>query len=207
MSFATDLMADAKAYVADAMQCDASIVPDGSVSTFVDKLYPGGWSAYESNFRRFYARVTPKAVEEFSPIKKLAIVQRFTGIRLSEFDQILLFEVTDLNMKFVISRATQIDRRSRRDIVTERTLQLWQINRNSTDEYWGRPDYVESVEAVSESYYRWGVIHTPERDASIREQVETCYRPGTSKTPMQGWIAKLEISWKEAHENEEFPKC
>jgi hypothetical protein len=168
----------------------------------IDKTFEGGWAAYKADFDRFHQQAKA-AVEEFSPMKKYAFVQMMTGKRLTEYDEIINVERAELTVKIVLSKAT-VERRSRRDIVTSRELQLWVWKRDSTDEGFGKPDMVSFDEALLEQHHRWGAINTPERHAAIREQFETCYRPGTDKTPLPGWIARLGVSHEQAHENEAF---
>ncbi len=198
MSFQTDLMDDARAYLSAHFKIDiGSDVPSESVRTFIESLYVGGWSHYEANFRRYLRTMTVEpGVEEFSPIKKRAIVSELTR-RLKEYDEILSFDFQQgVAATFVVSRATAVDERSRRTIITERELILTKLV--WTDGVMSKSE-VSMTEAVAENHHRFGGITTVQRAAEQKEQFETCYRPGTSNTPLQGWVARLEISHKEAH--------
>lgn len=200
-----DLLADAQRYISaqlgghDMSQFDLS-----TIRPLIDQTFPGGWVAYKADYDRFHA-MQRQVTEAMSPMKKYAFVTTMTGKRLTEYDEIVTVDVSDdeLTCKIVLSCAT-VERRSRRDIVTARTLRLYVWSRDTTDTGWGKPDTVELDEATLESHYRWGAINTPERHAAIREQFETCYRPGTDKTPLPGWVARLGVSHEQAHENEAF---
>lgn len=175
-----------------------------AIRNAVESLYDGGWTAYVRDFRRFTATAAPKT-EQYSPIKQRAIVGAMTRRPLRDYDEIVKFDFNqDAHGTFVVSRPSVIDRRSRRDIITEREITLYKFTRNAEGGWeW---DFISITESVNEVHTRWGTINTLERDRDKRDQFENCYRPGTDRTPLKGWVARLELSWKQAHENEVFPK-
>jgi len=177
---------------------DMSSVPFEAIRGAVDHLYEGGWVAYERDFRR-----ATTTAESYSPIKQKAIVEAMTKIRLREYDSIIKFDFDpDDHATFVVSKATTIDRRARRDIVTERELTLFKFTRS--DGKW-LLESISITEAVNEIYHRFGSVNTVARHADKKDQFENCYRPGTSRSPLAGWVARLELSWDQAHANEVFP--
>lgn len=190
-------MADARSYIASTFGgVDMGDVPSVTIRETVDKLFPGGWVAYERDFMRFRR---PAAEPANSPHNLRVTAAALIGKRvLGEYDEVHAFEVTDTTRKLVVSIAI-VDRKTRRDIVTARRLQLWTWTRSNPDEAWSKPDKVEMEEAVNEHHIRYGVVNTPDRAASAAEQFETCYRPGSSKAPMAGWIARAQLSWEQAY--------
>lgn len=198
------LLVDARSYLTGHFGgVDMSDLPLDSVKSCIDQLYTGGWVAYEADFRRFDATTTV-TTEAFSPVKQKIIVEHHIGRRLKMHDEILSFECTDTRLAFALSFA-KVDYRSRRDVITARRIELWVHERATADDTWGRAQVVEMDTATDEALVLFGAINTPDRAAAIAEQVETCYRPGTEKTPMAGWVARAELSWKQAHADETFP--
>jgi len=199
--FTAALVSDARAFVSSKFGGnDMSGVPLAAIRHAVDSLYDGGWIAYERDFARFHT-TTAARTEAYSPVKQRAIVSAMTKRRLGDYDEIVNFDLQPLESAiFVVSRASVVDRRASRDIVTEREITLWKFT-CTPGVGWSR-DFVTITEAVHEVHTRYGVINTPVRDAEKREQFETCYRPGSERTPLQGWVARLEMSWSQAHEND-----
>lgn len=203
MTFQSDLMTDAREYLSSHFGIDLHDVPSDSVRTFIDSLYAGGWTHYEANFRRYQRNMAAAAgTEEYSPIKQRAIVGDFTK-RLKEYDEIISFDfIQGVEATFVVSRASVVKETTRRDIVTEREITLYKFA--MTESGW-RKEEVSITESVKETHHRYGGITTVERAASAKEQFETCYRPGTASSPLQGWVSRLQLSWEQAHEGETFP--
>lgn len=203
MKISDTLKADAYAFVSGQLGGnDLSELPFDAIKKAVEKLYDGGWQAFEAAFNRACGGGA-KATEQWSPIKQKAIVEAMTKIRLSEYDEIVKFSLDQqVEATFVVSRASVIDRRARRDIITEREITLYKFVCYPTG--WHK-DSVTITESVNEVHHRFGSVNTVTRAADKKEQFENCYRPGTSRTPLQGWVARLELSWKQAHADEVFP--
>lgn len=202
----TAMMADARSYLSRHLSgTDMSSFDDTVIRSCIESSYPGGWADFESDFMRTMIdtqRAFVRRSTELSPIKKKAMVEHFTRRKLREHDAIISADFGETDMKFVLSRAT-VDYKSRRDVITARTLELHVFTRPDATSKWSH-QMIDTTSEVDDQFIRWGAVNTPERDAVIREQVETCYRPGSEKTPMQGWVARLEVSHKQAHANETF---
>lgn len=205
-SFSQVLMADARAFVTSKFGGnDMSSVPVEAIRAAVEQLYDGGWVAYERDFRRFHNTVSVVESEPFSPVKQRAIVSAMTKRRLGDYDDIIVFDFDQNDhATFVVSRVTVIDRRARRDIVSEREITLYKFTR-SPEVGW-KLESVSITEPVSEIHQRFGTINTVQRERDKKDQYENCYRPGTHKSPLPGWVARLELSWDQAHADEVFPR-
>lgn len=200
------LLADVRSYLSTHFGgVDMSDLPLDSAKSCIDQVYSGGWVAYEADFRRFDATTTV-VTEAYSPVKQKIIVEHHIGRRLKMHDEIMHFECTDTTLSFAVSFA-DVDYRPRRDIVKSRRIELWSFVRTDDTSPFIRNQFVDcGVLSASEAHVLFGAINTPDRAAAIAEQVETCYRPGTEKTPMQGWVARAEVSHKQAHANETFQR-
>lgn len=201
----SDLYADARRYISRNFgDVDMSSLPQDAVRRTVDQLHPGGWQDFEADFMKW--NTTTSAVvktEEWSPVKVRIKVAQMLGKRfLKAHDEVKSFSCTDTDIKFVVSIAT-VDERSRRDIITARTIQLHTFHRDAVGEEWTH-DMIDVTEDVREESIRFGSAMTPERYEAMMEQYETCYRPGTSRVPMAGWVARAEMSWRDAHADEDF---
>lgn len=194
---------DARHFVASQFGgVDMSDVSPESIRVAVEKLYSGGWEGYVRDFRRFTTTTESAKVEKYSPIKQRAIVGALIRRPLRDYDEIIKFDFDqETGGRFVVSRPSVIDRRSRRDIITEREITLYKFERVEGQWKW---DFVDMTEVVHEEHSRYGSINTVQREADKKDQFENCYRPGTDRTPMQGWAARLELSWEQAHKDEVF---
>lgn len=209
MSFHTDLMDDARSFVsAQFGGIDMKDMAEDAIRNAVEKLYHGGWQDFEAAFRRAMSVTSdPIKVEEWSPLKvrikfnRIATTYRYAR-RLGMHDEVESFSITDTDMKFVISRA-RVDVKSRRDVITARTIELHSFTRAADSHLWSH-DMVDMTTEVHEEVVRFGSVMTPERYAAIMDQYETCYRPGTEKAPMAGYIARAEVSWQQMHADDTF---
>lgn len=198
-----NLLDDARQYLSVQFKQDMSDLPEDSVRGCIEKLYSGGWVAYSQDYARFHATQREVLREVMSPIKRKAYVENLTGKRIKEYDEIISVDKADLEVKILVKRAI-VEYGARRDKVTGERVELWVFRRESTDHMWPKAQYIEVETVAQAGFVKFGSINTPEREADKREQVETCYRPGTDKTPLQGWVARAEISWEQAHANEGF---
>lgn len=201
----SDLANDARRYLTERLLgVDMSDLPIDSTVSMVEQLYPGGWAAYRDNYMRFMRDTQREVTEKLSPIKQKALVQHMIGRKLRMYDEIISADFGDTETKIVL-RIAQVDYRSRRDVVTGATIQLHVFQRPTPDAKWSH-QCIEVDDEVDLQHVRFGAVNTPERDEAIKEQVETCYRPGTHKSPMKGWVARAELSWDQAHADEAFQK-
>lgn len=201
----SDLLHDARSFVQSKMGgVDMSGIPEAAVRHAIESLYPGGWTAYEHDYRRFHAATEAALTEVLSPVKRKIKTEQWTERKLRPYDEIVKAEWTDLEVIIVLSVA-EVEYGSRRDKVISRHLVLYKWTRSSITDAWTK-DSLWVDDRVTEDHHRWGRIRDEERAESDAEQFETCYRPGTDKTPMQGWVARAELSHKQAHEDEVFQK-
>lgn len=177
---------------------------DQFVREFLDKALLGGWAQFVNEYRARIREELRKTAAP-SPIMLKARAEYLLGRRLGDYDKIISANLNgDLKRTLSISFAT-VEQRSRFDRVTARTLAMYVWTRESTEGKW-KMDFIEIEEDADEKHYHNpGAVMTADRAAAMREQVELCYRPGTSRAPMDGWVRRLEVSWKEAHAGETFP--
>lgn len=193
---------DARSYLSRVLDgLDMSTVPYEKVQACVDQSYDGGWAAFEADFHRVMALDAPKPVE-LTPFQKWAKLSRMmpweprTTWILRPHQEVLSVTVTDDEVKAVIKIA-RTDEKSQRDVVTYgKRLIVWT---RIDEERWSKESIEVWPEDDTEEIVRWGRVRTPDYVASQREQYETCYRPGTHKSPLQGPAARLGVSREEFH--------
>lgn len=225
-----DIISDAKSYISSKfVGVPTDDFDDDTVITLIDQLYPGGWADYQLDFRRFEATVvTPEArpsmLKLWSQFQQLAggSVQRY---RRGVHDEVLSVDLTTMEAMIQVHK---VDHRSTRDIITQVGLKLltakdavtvwadespteeivWALKCGDTDRatLLARLSVLADKLPKATTHVRWGRVATPDWVATQREQFETCYRPGGEKTPMQGWVARLELSHEQAHKGEAFQK-
>jgi hypothetical protein len=194
-------MDDARSYLSRELHgMDMSEVPDEAVKTCVEKSYEGGWIAYEADYHRVM-RVTAKPEVELTPFQKWVKVARIVGgapdrFHLRPHQEVISVDITDDEIKAVVKLA-RTEERSNRDRVTfGAKLIVWK----RTESGWSAPEAVEVWTEDTEEIVRWGRVRTADWVESQLEQYETCFRPGTHKSPMQGPAARLEITREELHD-------
>jgi hypothetical protein len=123
-------------------------------------------------------------------------------------------------------RVHEVDERSSRDVIRRTGIKLltksdvvviWADTDVTEDIIWelrtGNRDRATLIARLSAlaadlpesvTHVRWGRVATPDWVAIQKEQVETCYRPGTSNTPMDGVIRQAELSHKQYFEGSTF---
>jgi hypothetical protein len=164
----------------------------------VEKSYEGGWAAFEADYHRVMD-ITAKPEPKLTPFQMWAKLPNIVGgprdrWMLRPHEEVESVVMTDTEIKAVLTIA-KIEERAQRDRVTfGKRLIVW----TRTDDGWHR----ESIDAWGEDAHeivRWGRVRTPDYVASQREQYETCYRPGTKKSPLQGPAARLGVTREEFH--------
>lgn len=200
----TTVFDDARSYLSAQLGgVDMSAFADDIIRDNVDKVYPDGWHAFQRDYARFHT-AQQKVMESLSPVKQKILVEHMTGRRVKEYDEIVTVDQSDLSVKIVVKYAT-VEYGSRRDKVTAYSTVLYVFSRTEVGAPWSK-DTLDIDEAANEGHIKFGTVNTPERHEAIREQVETCYRPGTDRTPLSGWVARAELSHEQAHADETFQK-
>ena len=210
----TDIMDHARKYVADLVPgIDTATIPDDAIRASVDGFYDGGWDA----FRRFWETpLVPEKVRvktEADHYRELVAIMPYRErqkYRLGIHDEVLAFgeswnDEESVQTIMAMIRVAEVEVRSRRDHIKSTTTRLLTMTTYVETgivkvEVFDTPD----PEPEIGDFVRWGRIRDAARVESDTEQLETCYRPGTHKTPLAGWVARLELSWEQAHESEGF---
>lgn len=190
-------------YISDVLRgMDTSDLEDDLVIELVDKHYISGWKG----FSKFWSEIPGTT----KPAAQLTDKQRFLQLRervtsqlhpggiwhLGQYDEVLCYtEKADVTQ--VCLCVATVEERSRQDVIVSTVTRFITVDHTS-----GKYDYKDYADPEPQlsTTHRWGRLRDAERVESDSWQLETCYRPGTSKTPMKGWIARLELSWEQAHE-------
>lgn len=185
---------------------DLSGMPEAGVRSGVNALILGGWQRMAEEYRRDLAAKASAESDTPSPVQVRLIAAKWLGRRhLREYDEVKDLQVSENRRVLVVSFAV-VEHKATFDYVGARVLQInvWTRNPETFDWDLSRTEVINKTE---EKHYRaHGAVNTPERDAEQREQVETCYRPGTSSAPMDGWVRRLEVSHKDVHPDMYSPK-
>lgn len=193
---------------------DISSLDDLTVIDFIKTSYPGGAEAFDERYplahmEHSWLSDKPRPV---TTMQRRARAQRMTGFRVKPHEEVIdvEFDAGDdeyyksESIKVLMSvvdseergRRTRINRSGKKLMEFHRTGLIWVLKHQIT--VWD--------DDVTFDFHKWGRISTIEYTASQREQFQTCYRPGTSRTPLQGPAARLGISDKEYWSNETYPK-
>jgi hypothetical protein len=204
----SDLYDDARSYLSRHFPgVDLKDVPEDSVQACIEKLYEGGWPAYIADFERFMGRHEDMLKSVRTPLQEFARMRGLVAGSMQVFRLKLHEEVVDVSISDDLCVATirtcKVETRRSRDRITEIGLKRITYKRAS-DGLWQRPEVETVAVPVTDDYLTWGRAWTAARVAEDVWQQQTCYRPGTDASPMDGPIRKLEISHEEAFENETF---
>lgn len=188
---------------------DVSHFSDDEVVAFVEKAHPGGVAdladvpqvtTYSSDSVPFWAKDRdPSASRELpdTPIRQRARAMSMFRYRMpAHADWVdAKFSPTEVIIHLIVR---EVDVRSRRVKVVREGQRLVRWSRPAEGMMWGRADEL-TVWSDDPSYdvHLFGSIMTPEVHADKTEQWETCYRPGTERTPMQGPASRAGVSRKE----------
>jgi len=212
-----DLYADARHFIGKHFGgADMSSLPKERVREVMDSIHPDGWEGYATDYESFVERASagdrtrPDEIpwELRSPIQKWAALRRHVHGTAHDFwikphTEVINVELGD-EISHAALRIADYTEGARRDKIHRYGIKLMTWKVISTSErwgkVWGKPEtlIVWQDEAPTE-YARWGAVNTPERHASKTEQYDTCYRPGTHKSPMQGPAARLGVTREEFH--------
>lgn len=192
---------DARSYLSRELGgLDMSAVPFEALKSCIEQSYEGGWIAYEADYHRVMSLTAPPEVE-LTPFQKWAKVARMIGgsphqFHLRPHQEVVSVDMTDDEIKAVLKIA-RTEERSQRDIVTYGVkLIVWHL----TESGWSAPESIDVWTEDAQEIVRWGRVRTEDWVASQMDQYETCYRPGTKRSPMQGPAARLEITREELHD-------
>lgn len=182
---------------------------DDEVRSFVEGAYPGGYAAltdvpapvtFKSGEVPFWAKDRGSHfVRDLpdTPIRQRARVQGLTGFKMPAHAEWVDAKVstTEIVVHLIVR---EVKEETRRVKVLREGQRLVRWSRPEGNGYWGRAQEL-TVWDDDPSYdvHIFGAIMTPEVAADKREQFETCWRPGTDRTPMQGPAARAEMSWKQ----------
>ena len=159
---------------------------DQEVRDFVDAMWDGGWDAWVE----FSTGRKPKD-DKLTALQALAHVQDVLGkrINIGLLDVIEDYLITDEEMVLVIDYYETDEYHNRLRATKHATKMVgWKLK----DGVWKQKRTVMSWDEDFESFQvvgQYGRVTTRERYNDQLDQVETCYRPGTNKTPMDGWAA------------------
>ena len=193
---------DARDYLSRQLKgMDVSSVPFEAVKSCVAQTYEGGWVAYEADFNRVMS-LREKPTPVLTPFQLWAKLPNIVETPRSYFllrphSEVISVDIGDDEIKAVL-RIAKVDERAQRDRISYGAkLIVW---KRDEDGWWSyTPESITVWGSEYEELVRWGRVKTAEWVASQREQYETCYRPGTEKTPMQGPAARLGVSREEFH--------
>jgi hypothetical protein len=171
---------------------DTSRFPDSKIRLIVEKLWDGGWQGF-AEFNGF--KVSP-ARDTHIPQTDTARLAMISGLtrrtfRIGLLDEIVTFSIKKESM-ILVTKCHEIQEwRSRirvlkqgiRRYAWEKVNDQWVMIEDFPNEKWD--DDVHPYEVVGQ----YGQVMTPERYEEHVDQVETCYRPGTSRSPMDGYAA------------------
>lgn len=193
---------DARSYLSRQLGgIDVSEVPFEAVKSCVEKSYEGGWVAFEADFHRVMSitekpKLPPTPFQLWAKLSRIMTWEPRTTFILRPHQEVVSVDMTDDEVKAVL-RIARTEERATRDRVTYGArLIVW---KRDADGDWGRSQSIDVWTEEAEEMVRWGRVRTPEYVASQREQFDTCFRPGTHKSPMQGPAARLEITREELH--------
>jgi hypothetical protein len=191
---------DARSYLSRTLHgMDVSSVPFEAVVGCIESSYEGGWAAYKADYERVM-QVAAKPKPVLTPFQKWVKLSRMIGgspqfWHLRPHQEVQSVEVNDHEAKAVIKLARTKETASRDVVQYGYKLIAWK----RTDNGWSAPEDIEVWTEVAEEIVRWGRVRTEDWVESQKEQFETCFRPGTHKSPMQGPAARLEVSREEFH--------
>jgi len=212
-----DLYDDARSYLSRHFGVDLKGTPEDAVQTAVEALYEGGWTAYKLDFERFMQKASAAVAQTtLTPLQRFAKMRALVGGSVQVFRLKLHEEVVNVTVSadeaVAVIRTCSVETRRSRDKITSIGLKKityhkgdYQLPDGSTRKVWTTKPRIETVAMpVNEDVLTWGRAWTADRIAEDLWQAETCYRPGTDTSPMDGPIRKLEISHKEAFKDERF---
>jgi hypothetical protein len=208
-------MSDARDYVSKSFGIDVQEVPDESIVVCIEQVYESGWEGYKADYERFLAPIRAAQKAHQTPIQQFAkmrakVAGSIQVFRLKLHEEVVSVTMTDDRCEAVI-RTCEVESRRSRDRLTEIGLKKityvkmdYELPGGGSIKVWSRP-VIEVVSIpTSEDILTWGRAWTAERLADLEWQTDTCFRPGTDQTPMDGPIRKLEISHEQAFAGEEF---
>lgn len=160
---------------------------DQEVRDFVDAMWTGGWDAWVE----FSTGRKPKD-PQMTALQALAHVQDTLGrrINIGLLDVIEDYLITDKEMVLVIDYYETSESKNRLRATAHATKMLgWKLK----DGVWHQKKTVMAWDEDFESFQvvgQYGRVTTTDVYNDRVWQEQTCYRPGTSRTPMDGPYAE-----------------
>lgn len=191
---------DARSYLSRTLSgMDVSSVPFEAVVACIESSYEGGWTAYVADYNRVM-QVTAKPEPVLTPFQKWAKLPSIIGgprMRwiLRPYEEVQSVDIGDDEVKAVLRIARTKERTMRDEVTYGMRLIVWTLDESGN---WKR----ESIDVWgedAEEVVRWGRVRTEDWVESQKDQYETCYRPGTKKSPLQGPAARLGVTREEFH--------
>lgn len=199
---------------------DLTSLTDVNIIDALDQIYPGGWSKFRTDYEAIipteeaiqapFGDITVPSVRRRASGNFVSTGDRRTEknnlvqlraeaerelerpIRVGLFDEIVSISITDTEIKVSLN-VSEVKEMSRRLRTTKTGMRLVSYKQNTDNHNWSRPDILTIWDDDCDvpDLILYGQINTPERVADKREQADTCYRPGTSRTPMDKFGAAV----------------
>ncbi len=183
----------ARDYLTNLYGVDCSSLTDEQAFNAVDAQYPGGWPEFSkgwgtspvplgSDFRDTVRR-------EPTRFQQMQAVMSMTGqaIRLGLLDEVLEIKIREDEITVSLRIFKVVEQTSRWKVVNEGLKRLRWVRK---EQFWIRKhdEEVWIPEGVYEPRYlhNFGAIQTESVWNDKRDQWHLCYRPGTSRSPMDG---------------------
>jgi hypothetical protein len=193
----TDFLPQGRAYLAEYFGTDCSHLPAAKVVDFLDKHYFGGWFGFKQDYRQdsytqaaFDLPVESKESGKYTSIAHILRVTQDVQFRLGPLDQIENMKETDSTLAVTIEcyETTQLKHRIR---IHKKGLRL--ISWKKIHGFWKRQPNItfwDEEFVPTEMIGQYSRVNTEERFLDQADQAQSCWRPGTSQTPMDGDVVR-----------------
>ena len=184
---------------------DISSVTDDAIREYLSEAHPDGWGGFcyaleqrEASKSGHFGRDANLGRElADTPLRQWARISARFHLRKGVLDEVMMLREEDHEIVLVMKvhetketgRRVKILRQGLRIRCWKRSDAGWWREQSPITTWFDRPEFDESV--------LWGRVRDAERVASDEWQLSECYRPGTSKTPMDGAIRRMEASHKD----------
>jgi len=209
---------DARSYLSRTLGgFDMSAFDDATIRRNIEAGFEGGWDAFKADYERFHApERKDRGQAVLTPFQQYVKLRRMVhgqerDFRLKPHEEVLAVEVTD-DVARVMIKVVSLDERSRADVIVATGTKFMTFKKFGDSAHmalmgrWKQRPVDVTVywddEPTVADQHRWGRLRTPERVESDGWQLGTCYRPGTAKSPMDGYVRRMEVSWEEAFADE-----
>jgi hypothetical protein len=184
---------------------DISGVSDDAIREYLSNAHPDGWGGFcyvqeqlahskSGHFGRDIVRAEPLPD---TPLRQWARVSERFRLRKGVLDEVMMLREEDHEVVLVLKvhettergRRIKVDRQGIRMMCWKRQEAGWWQRQDDVVSWFDKPEF--------DDLHLWGRIRDMERVASDEWQLTECYRPGTSRTPMDGAIRRDEMSHKD----------